>query len=374
MAVLDTLYILFKGDASSVKKSAGEAETAIKSFLNVFGGIASAATVFAAFKSSINEVTSIGNLSRELNVNVESLDAWGHAVQRTGGTAEQFQSTLKSLSEHFGTTPGTALQLLPKLADTFSRLNQFQANAYGKSLGIDQSTIYLLQQGRREVEDTIRQQKNLGLVTQEQVEITRKYDNALYDAGRAYQTLTRELLIPFVPYITNTINYLIDHQDAVVGAMGAIGLAAALMGIRFAIAFPEIAAVTSAIVAFGLAYEDIKGFIKGDKKTALGLALGVEEGGLKAIGKEKNDESFHLGYFFKRLLGFKNPDNDLITQKLPLINKPYGMENKNTNITVGDITIQTQATDAQGISKDIRSHLSNELFQLNSHIDDGVVA
>ncbi len=208
---------------------------------------------------------------------MEALNAWQNAVQRTGGTASGFNSSLSGLASHFGTTPQIALQLLPQLASVFSRFNQYQANTYGKSLGLDQSTIYLLQQGRREVEATIKQQQRLGLITKEQVDITRKFDNALYDSGRAYKTFYRELTVPLLPYLTKALNYFIEHEDAIKGAMLGIGAAALIMGARFAIAFPYISAVTGAIAALGVAYEDVKGFIKGDKETALGLAFGVEK-------------------------------------------------------------------------------------------------
>ncbi len=385
MAILDTLYILFKGDASSVKKSAGEAETAIKSFLNVFAGVASAATVFAAFKSSINEVTSIGNLSRELNVNAESLDAWGHAVQRTGGTAEQFQSTLKGLSEHFGTTPETALKLLPRLADTFSRLNQFQANSYGKSLGIDQSTIYLLQQGRREIEDTIQKQKSLGLVTQEQVEITRKYDNALYDAGRAYSTFTRELSIPLLPGFTKAINYLVEHQDAVKGALLAIGIGAASIAIPFVAAnFAVLAVYTSIgllIGAFALVFDDIRAFQKG-AKSITGEIVELK----KTLGQKIESAGDALPKWLQILTGhnalksgstttasnFSNPFSGFSLPSLSSLTGHNAL--KTTNVNVGNITINTAATDADGIAASFIPSLKDHIFQLNSQVDDGVFA
>ena len=122
MAILETFYILFKSDASDVKKGAEEAEkstkhleqslknvgkesehvgagfaAAARSVVGLFAGIASVSSVIQSFHSAVNEITEVGNLSRELNVNVEALDAWGHAVQRTGGTAAGFQSSLKSL-------------------------------------------------------------------------------------------------------------------------------------------------------------------------------------------------------------------------------------------------------------------------------------
>ena len=383
MAILETFYILFKSDASDVKKGADDAEkstkhleqslknvgketehigagfaAAARSVVGLFAGIASINGIISGFHAAVNEVTEVGNLSRELNVNVEALDAWGHAVQRTGGTAAGFQSSLKSLSEHFGTTPAIALQLLPRLASSFSKFNQFQANQYGKSLGLDQSTIYLLQQGRREVEATIKQQKELGLVTQQQVEVTRKYDNALYDAGRAYNTFFRELAVPLLPGFTKAIDYLITHKDIVVGAMAAIGIGAVAMGTKFAIAFPEIAAVTAAIAAFALVYDDIKAFKEGRKSIT---------------------ENFTDQAIIARVKGWipesvKNAASTVTSN--PWFDKLTGHNAlaANNTVAIDNITINTQATDSQGIAASIIPSLKDQLSQTNSHFDDGVRA
>ena len=396
MSILETFYIVFKSDSSDLKKGAEEAEkttkrlderlkdvgthsaTAGRNFLNmarsaqgVLASLVSVGAVLSDFKHTINSVSELGAVSRELQVNAESLDAWGHAVQRTGGNAAQFQSTLKNLAGHLNTSPATALKALPALADSFARMNQAQANQYGKSLGIDQSTIYLLQQGRREVEATIKQQKELGLVTQKDTEITQKFDNSLYDLGRVFQTISREFVIPKLPFITETFNYLIEHKDLIKGAMIAIGAGVATMAASFALANPAITAITLALSAFALAYEDIQKFRKGlpsvteyftDQNIIKQIESITPAPVLKAAKFIGNDFSA----LQKRLSGqFSGIGAGTFLDKYA---SPSG---NNTTINVGDVTIETNATDAQGVASGFKGYLDH-LFQANSQADSGV--
>ena len=411
MAILETFYILFKSDASDVKKGADDAEkstkhleqslknvgketehigagfaAAARSVVGLFAGIASINGIISGFHAAVNEVTEVGNLSRELNVNVEALDAWGHAIQRTGGTAAGFQSSLKSLSEHFGTTPAIALQLLPRLASAFSRMNQFQANQYGKSLGLDQSTIYLLQQGRREVEATIKQQKELGLVTQHQVEVTQKFDNALYNAGRAYNTFYRELAEPLLPGFTKAINYLIEHKNAVIGAFTGIGAAGVLLAAPFVAANASVVGLTLAIggliAAFALVFDDIKTFNEGGKSVTSTI-VSIEE----SLSNKFKKWGDNLPQWLQVLTGHNalksgstttasnltNPFSGITLPSLATLTGHNALRANNT-VTIGDVTINTQATDGSEIAKSFVPSLKDQLSQANSFFDNGVHA
>jgi len=174
MSILETFYILFKGDSTDVKKAAKESDQAVqslegslnttfrkvttettkvnKSFYELaraavafVGATTAAYTVFHKTIAASELAAELGVTSRALGVNASELDAWGQAVQRTGGTAEGFQHSLKSLSEHFGTSAAVTLKALPKLADAFSKLGNYRAQYYGKLLGIDEAAILLLQ-------------------------------------------------------------------------------------------------------------------------------------------------------------------------------------------------------------------------------------
>lgn len=404
MSILDTFYILFKSDASDVKKGAEEAEKSTKklesSLKNVnkeseavghsfLGMVRSAVGLFAAFKSvgaiigdlkgSIDYITDLGQASTALDVNSQSLEAWGYAVQRTGGNAQQFQSSLQGLATHLGTTNKVALEVLPKLADTFSRLNNFQATRYGKSLGLDQSTILFLQQGRREVEAVIKRQKELGLVKKDDIEITKKYNYAIQDAQHAYRNFFNELVTPLLPGITKAINYFVEHKDIIVGTFVGIGIAAAALSAPFIAANAAVIAVTVAvgalIAAFALVFEDIKKF-----KEGAASVTGFVNKKLKAFRKKGTAAVHKLPNWLQKALGVKAPDYAIKRAKdavsagtaTPWTQGALGAGANTTNVNINAVNVNTQATDSNGIARDISGSLNDQIKQSNSYFDTGV--
>ena len=222
MAILDTFYLLFKSDTSDLKKGAEEAERVTKKLdsslqqvgkqtEHIGGSFLSMAKSAKAFLLSaipagfaaagIHSVLEFGvelsKTSRLLNVNVEDLNAWNKAVELSGGSAQQFEGTLVSLAEKFGTSSEVVLKLLPKYADALSKLNPSRAQQIGKNLGLDESTILLLQHGRREVEAMIKSQKELGAVTQKDALQFLVYNEATTKVKQSTQALFTVLALKF---------------------------------------------------------------------------------------------------------------------------------------------------------------------------------
>ncbi len=390
-SVLESLYILVKLETDQLKKGLADTQaqvknlekefdnlgkagdkvthsfdSVLKSALKVFAGFASFNAILSGASGAVASIREVGQAARELNVDVSTLDAWGSAVERLGGSASGFQSSLDSLAQHFGTTNDIALKALPKLADTFSRLNSVQARNYGKSLGLDQSTILFLQQGRREVEATITQQRQLGTVTKEQVEVTNKFDNALHSLSRVFQNIQREAALPALPYLTEAFKYLVEHKDLIEGALIAIGVGVAAMGVSFAAANPAIAALAASLVAFTLAYEDFKAFQKGDL-SFLGLVV-----------QDYHNQEAKVGSFVERIAPSFLDDqhlNDFASKyfHLPqfLGGEGYGgSKGTQATVNIGDVTINTAATDGQGVAKAFVDTLG--ISQLISQVDNGV--
>jgi hypothetical protein len=391
---LETLYIEVKLQTDEIKKGVEQAQAQIKnlegefkklgsegdrvsesfrkvanSVIGMFAGYASFRATLRGVNDALSAVREIGKASRELNVDATALDAWGHALQRTGGDARSFASTLSSLAQHFGTTNEIALRSLPRLADSFARLNPRQAQQFGKSLGLDLPTILLLQQGRREVEALVAQQEKLGLVTKEQTEITRKYDNALYDVGRAYQSFYRELALPLLPGITTALEYVIEHKDAVADSFRAmsVGLAAlSFWVLKISGPIGKVAAGLTAIAAtYGLVKEDIKYFKEG-KDSLIGQTLGFTPGTIKSQAQAgKNIAAQGAGNFLLSI------PSQVFGQIGQIFGVGGGGSNK-TEVNINNVNINTQATDADGIMAAARGGLQQALSQLTSHVDNGV--
>lgn len=395
MAVLETLWILIKSNASDVKKGAEEAERSTKKlndslkasndisehvgrgianvareFAGYVAGIVSAGSILSGLKNAIDYSTDLANNARLLGVNVEQLDEWGNAVQRTGGNAAQFQGSLRSLAEHLGTTPRVALKYLPQLADQLHRLNRFQAMKFGKMLGLDEATILLLQEGRREVEAIIGKQKELGIVTEKDAKISQAFNNELTDTSHAFRTLFTTLGIDALPGlgkflhgITKLTVYLTHHKGLIVGALTAIGGAAALLAAPFVVANAAVLAVVASIgllvAGFAIMFEDLERFKNGQNswfgdriRVGGGNYVTPEEG---AENARKSFEIFQNLDFAHKLLAIVNgiPLNNE-TDNSAFISQAY---QRNSVINTGPIAIHTQATDGPGIAKSLGKDL-----------------
>jgi uncharacterized membrane protein len=437
MSVLETFYILFKSDSSDVKKGAEEAKKATEqldnSLKNVnksaqvtgqgFFQLVKAATTFlgvaalahktlSGIQEANNYALQLSDASRALNVNAADLDAWGNVVKQTGGSVEGFQSTLKGLSTHLGVTAQTALKVLPQLADSLQRMGHVRALRYGEMLGLDTPTILLLEQGRREVDSLIKRQKELGTVSVRNTEDARKYRVAQVELDSAFRHLyltLAETVIPiftkFYNFLTPIIEYISRHKDAVIGAFIGIGIAAAIMLAPFIAANWVIIAVAAGIAGlialFAILYEDVKAFMNG-QSSLIGDILhkwpivGEVVGGIFKFWKaelqafvkvvewvynalKKVGTFFSGGGKFSANLGIAQ--GNLATAGATPLNSQTSNSifnnnalSRQRNVTVGDITINTQATDAEGVGNAFYRGLNDQLSQVNSNFDDGVLA
>lgn len=430
--IFETLYVLFKGDTSDLKKSTEDAVNSTKKLQNSISSIdkasdhiggkflgfssrlieaaaafASIHSVISGLSNAVNYDIQLGNASRALGVNVEQLDAWDNAIQRTGGTAEGFQGSLRSLADHFHTTAKVAMQALPQLADVFSHINRYSAFTYGKSIGLDEPTILLLQQGRREVESVLKKQKELGVVTQQQIEISRNYNNSLVDLKHAFRTLFNEIAIPALPgiqklfeTITKGVEYLTRHKDVVIGFLTTIAATVGIITLGLIIAGGWISVFIGGILlvasVIGLLYEDTKRYFNG-QSSMLGDAIekwkhyfNVLDEGWKEVTQDIVDylNKFALtraavDFFKQSSSNFQNASQGKslfeLASQTPLNSQTSNsvlnssLFNRNFTINSMPIRIETQATDAEGIAASIgltfQDHfgLANNFFATNQY-------
>lgn len=421
MSILETFYILFKGDNTDVKKAAKESEKSVddlgnkiestfkkvdkttarvnqsfydlaKSALAFVGATTAAYTILHKSIEASNFAGELGNTAKALGVNVSALDAWGQAVQRTGGTAEGFQSSLRSLAQHFGVSAGVALKTLPQLADAFKRLGNFRSQYYGKALGLDEATILLLQQGRREVEAIIARQKELGVVTQKDVEISNKFKIANLELSLAFRSLYLVVAQDIIPVFTKAyhailpfIDYLKAHKDLVIGALIGIGIAAAIIAGAFVVAnaalFATIAAITILIGLFAGAYEDIKAYIQGNSSLTGDLLkrwTNVKNLFSDILEIMKKMFSFTnipgagaaIGFAQKALNWATSSGSQLTAGSSEFFNRQFA---QNSNVNVSSVVINTQATDAKGIAADFTKELiTKHTWQATNQFSDGM--
>jgi hypothetical protein len=434
MSVLETFYLLFKADTSDLKKGSDDAiksteklteklksidktsEKIGSKFLGIASSLSGLIASFASIHSVISGISNavsydieLGKASRALGVNSEELDIWGNAVKQAGGTSEGFQNSLRNLASHFHTTASVAIKAFPQLADVFSHISRYSAFNLGKAYGIDEGTILLLQQGRREVEKVLKQQRELGVVTQKDIEVSTKYNQELQNLDHSFRTLYNAIVIPILPALTSFfkllekgLSYLTDHKDLVVGAFVGIAASAISAAIAFGLISGEIILTTAVVIIliglFALLWEDIKVYFRGGKSL---IGEYIEE--WKKLGKlidniidgwtdkflnflskfdllkpivdyirnEDNDSLYSQNKYHKKgadLLAFASstPLNTLTSNSV-LNSSAF---NRNFTINSMPIKIVTQATDAVGIASSISLTLPDHLSQATNYFAD----
>ncbi len=331
-SLLETFYILFEGDTSKLNKSTKEADGLVNQLKKDLGSVdASINTVGKSFGNMIrqagawllavggtaalvhgainakNYADRLDELSKALDVDIEKLDVWQNAVKLNGGTIEGFQDTVKSMTASlnaFATTGHSRIapffqqlgirltdttgkarnffDILPDIADAFQKIGKSEALGIGLRMGLDQGTIMLLQQGRREVETVIKRQKELGVVNKQDAEIAAKFNDQIDDTGHAFRsvfTLINSIVLPpltaFLHGMQEAATWLRKNSDftkgVVIPVITALGAAMGILAIRtIAATWPFlviVGAIAAVALAIGIVYDDIKTFEAGGRSV-----------------------------------------------------------------------------------------------------------
>jgi hypothetical protein len=435
VSILETFYILFKSDTSDVKKGAQEVKATTdklnqslnatndisrniglqflsmgRNLAGVVAGFLSVGAIVNNLKSAADYTQDLSRASQALRVNISDLDAWGSAVKQAGGTAAGFQGSLRGLAEKLNTTPATALKILPQLADALHKMNYASAQRYGKAFGLDEGTILLLQQGRREVDSVIARQKELGTVTKLNAEITNKFNQQLDNTNHAFRVAFAEANNSILPILTVLYSklekvgmYLQQHSDLIVGGLLGIGVAAGIAAIALGVLTSPVTIITALVVglasAFALVYEDIQAFRRGnDSVTGLLVKRWSNTGQIlsdifRAIGEG-------IERLFPGIRWLENAIEKLTGKRLRLFDDidfgqkqiefasstPVGVfgnssilgstnnSNRSTNVYTGPITITTNATDSQEIATSFVTSMQDMFRQATNQWVDGELA
>lgn len=348
MSLLDTFSLIFETDAdeaaddverlSDTLDETGEAggraadgvddssEAATKgaeSFSGMaksVGGLIAAYLSWQAISASVIDqalaTDQFGKFAQTVDESIETMDAWGAAVELNGGSADSFRGSVESLNdamadialggggdiaEVLGRIGVSALgaggriksvtELLPQIADAFQNLSSRESVAFGQKLGLDQGTILLLQQGRDAVEGLVEQQRQLGGRTQEGFEASAAFNDEMKNTSRVFTGIADAANQRILPVLTDVlggfraiIQWAQEHKTVVTaffagvaGIITAVYLpaitSAAVATIAAAAPFIAIgAAIAAAGAAFALLFEDVKAYIGGQESFIGSLA------------------------------------------------------------------------------------------------------
>jgi len=362
----------------------------------------------------------IGNLSRDMAA---------FAATGRGRVAPFFKELGIAMTDSHGKARDV-MDVLPELADQFQGLTQQESFGLGQKLGLDQGTIMLLQSGRRAVEDLVNKQKELGTVTDEQANIAAKFNDEIDNTSHVFRTLfmgvgseVLPVLSDFLKLIQKGTIWIREHTDYLkaFGSVMAIGMgvyavgalmkfvkaaklarivaleAGAAEAVMTAPLWLTIAAFAAFSAALALVIDDINTWAAGgdsmigqwvgsfqefedmvfpiidtlvEKITNLmNLWAQFRDGASEGLG----DAADAVGGWIskgKDMLGIAS-DNPISSQSSGAI-LAGGNTTKSNSVKIDNVNVQTAATDANGIAKDMGNSLQNQMAQTVSAFDDGV--
>jgi len=457
MSAIETFYLLFKSDTGDSQKKITELNSSLKKTEQISNSIDSKAkgllsniaraavaavsvgAIVVAIKSAAQYAEHIRKTSVALRVGEKDLDAWGAAVTRNGGSAQGLESSISAINTRLaqvGRYGASATNELLKLSSRFERMSNMRSMSLGKSMGLDEGTIMLLQKGRKTVEELLAKQKEYSVLTHKDTEIVKKFNEQFFDLKRAFTAAfvgANATILPALTYIARgfekVFNFLLKHKPLIEGVMIAIGAAIAVflipplvtaavsMTLLNAPLYALIAIVATVGAVFALAYDDIKTFIAGGDSLygRIVTKFPIIHKVIKGIG----DSVKHMKDVFlwsietvnssimkiintllkakdalKSWLGLSKDtavnstidikkaqdtlklvgSSPLSSQSSASISNVTRSSNRSTSVTTGDITIQTQATNSDEIAKHFNRSLKEQISQATNNYSDGVVA
>ena len=251
----------------------------------------------------------LDNLSRNIGMNRDQLQAWGGMAEMAGGSAEGMKGSLAGLSmgitrlTTMGDTSmvpffnafGVALlnadgkardldSIMLDLSDRFSKMDRVQAYNLAKSMGLDDGTINTLMLGRAEMEKMLEMQRNLYRSGEKEIAVSRELTrsrsylnqqwdalkNMLADALAPHLLRLVKLVSSFADYLMrnqNTMKHVFEGLAFVLGVVLIPVLWSAVTALYAFIApFALAAAAVAALgAAFVLLYDDYKTWAEGGK-------------------------------------------------------------------------------------------------------------
>lgn len=333
MSIIDTFYYVFNTDTEAVAKGLDEGDKAAeqmtealektdaqaqqttasfadlaKGVIGLVGAVAAFGAVKAMTLAVAEQLDALEGNARALRMDADELALWQSAIERSGGSAEEFQATIRGLMEK----TKDPIAALEKMADRFKGLSDLQADKLGERLGLDKGTIEAMRQGRKGLEELLRKTAALGVVTKEQVEISKKFKDQLRDTNMVFDDVRRSIATAILPSFTWFLEKLQDifmwmreKKSFVLAFFAAIAtvltvayLPAMMRATAATWAFllpylPLIAAVTLLAAAFALVYDDVVNFMDGNASV-----IGELSKRWPIVGEIVRDLVQILGWFF----------------------------------------------------------------------------
>lgn len=215
--------------------------------------VGAAGGVFAFVASATQAADALTDINAETGISVESIQELGFAAELSGSSAEAMTSSLAGLAKVSGDAARglgkgkkafdelgisvkdasgnvkTADVLFNELRESFARLGTDKATQKSiiASLGLDPSTLQLLNATSEEVGALVEKSRALGIVTTEQAEAAAAFQDSLGIAKFAVSALSQQIAISLAPStqrITDGFTeFLIANKDLIKNGLQYLG-------------------------------------------------------------------------------------------------------------------------------------------------------
>lgn len=256
MAVVNELVTKFSftGDLAPQREFNENLKLSLGLLAGVGAAIVGAAGgVFAFVASTTQAADALTDMNAETGISVESIQELGFAAEMSGSSAEAMTASLAGLSKVAGDAARglgrgkkafeelgisvkdaggnvkTADVLFGELRDSFDRLGTDMSTQKSiiASLGLDPSTLQLLNSSSEEVDLLTQRARDLGIVTTEQAEAAAAFQDSLGVAKFAVSALSQQIAINLAPStqkITDGFTeFLVANKDLIKDGLQYLG-------------------------------------------------------------------------------------------------------------------------------------------------------
>lgn len=301
--------------ADYMKEKGAKAGEFFKELLVGAGSFLALFTSFSAIHDYTEKVAeadrTTGRLAKALGITTEELSRYHGAVTLADGTAESFNSSMRSMSGMlvdieknlpranraltvFKAAGIEGLQLgkkhdildvIDQLSEKMKAMSYMESLRLGQRMGLDEGTIRLFREGKDTIEEWKKEMGGLSITTQEDVDAFEELEDAQKKTAQAKEGIARIImrtLRPAIIWFTQAVEkitvWVNQHSDAVriafigiAAAMGVLGLVAAKAAIAVAAAtWPLILiAALIGVIAAGIAwvYNEWKKWTEGGESS-----------------------------------------------------------------------------------------------------------
>jgi len=278
--VLDSFITKFRfeadrGGISKVTRSLNTLHSRIlkigASIFAVFGG----GRLFGELAQNLDE---LGKFADEVGLSVKQLQELEFVAERSGVSVQSLRSSIEGLNRVIGQAARgqgqyneilgrygvtirdqngrlmSTFNILRELNSVFNRLTRIEQFDLAQNLGINPTTIKLLQLAPREFDQLVLKSRKLGLATKHATVLAAKFEDQLTDLKQVFFSVGTELAVSVLPFFTKTLHIvesvikaLEKHGRLIRGIVVALGaiLSAKISGALIASIFRLIVALKS---------------------------------------------------------------------------------------------------------------------------------